>query len=177
MAEPNRTYEQQQNVESHAPYGTVFFVLLNFTAMEYIYASFYHSSSMFVLLMMTAIALTLLTLVASKLLHLEFNRRWAYLTILPALGLAITGTAFPLVLGLLILAVTKAALVGIYFMHLKFEGRWVFMTLIPPTVLAVIFVALLYPDIGLQRGQDEEVDDETTASAPAESASTQPTKP
>src|SRR5690349_658502 len=131
MAEHNLTYEQEQDVESHAPYGTVFFILLNFTLMEYIYASFYHTTGMFFLLVGASLAITLLTWIAKVVLHIRFNRRWVYLTLIPAVVLAMLGTAFPMLLGLLIMAVTKAALVGIYFMHLKFEGRWVYYMLIP----------------------------------------------
>jgi hypothetical protein len=169
MAEHNLTYDQQQDVESHAPYGTVFFILLNFTLMEYIYASYYRTTAMFFLLLGATLALTLLTWVAKLTLHIQYNRRWVYLTLIPALALSFLGAALPLLLGLLVLAFTKAALVGIYFMHLKFEGRWVYYMLVPAGILATVFIVALYPDIGLQPGEQAaaaEVEEEENA-APA----------
>ena len=167
MAEHNLTYDQQQDVESHAPYGTVFFVLLNFTLMEYIYASYYHDRvATFIGLLGATLALTVLTWVAKWLLHIQYNRRWVYLTLIPAVVLAFLGMALPLLLGLLVLAFTKAALVGLYFMHLKFEGNWVYIMLIPAGILATVFIVALYPDIGLQQGA-EPTEEEEVATAPA----------
>jgi hypothetical protein len=170
MAEPHRTYDQQQHVESHAPYGTVFFILLNFTALEYIYASFYNSPVRWLMMLATTVVITLGTAVAAAFLHLEFNRRWVYLTLIPAVLLSFL--PLPLVLGLMVLAVTKAALVGIYFMHLKFEGNWVYYMLIPAAVLATVFIFALYPDIGMQAGAEDEMAlDEDVATAPLNPAS------
>jgi hypothetical protein len=158
MAEHNLTFDQQQDVESHAPYLTVFFILLNFTLMEYIYAyNHQHHAALFIKLIAASLAITLLTWAMKLFVHLPFNRNWVYLTLIPAVGLAFLGAALPLVLGLMILAVTKAALVGIYFMHLKYEGRWVFLMLIPAAILATVFIVALYPDVGLQPGVEQEI--------------------
>src|SRR4051794_5591061 len=113
MADHNLTPAQQEHVESHAPYGTVFFILLNFTLMEYLYASFYHSPGLFALLIGACLSLTALTWIAWATLHIEYNRRWVYLTLVPAL--VVSFIPIPMVLGLMVLAVIKAALVGIYF--------------------------------------------------------------
>jgi len=166
MTEHNRTFAQQQHVESHAPYMTLFFVLLNFTAMEYFYAKFHGTWSLGPILLATAIVLTLLTAIAAAVFHLHFNRRWVYLTMVPALILTIFPV--PLILGLLVLAITKATLVGMWFMHLKFEGRWVYYMLVPAGILAVVFVVALYPDMALQTTeQEQETQEEQLSRGPA----------
>lgn len=166
MAEHNLTYDQQQDVESHAPYLTIFFILLNFTLMEYIYASFYHSGPMFLLLIGASLALTLLTWVAKVTLHIQYNRKWVYLTLIPAVALALLGQGFPLILGLLIMAVTKAALVGIYFMHLKYEGNWVYIIMGPTVFLATVLSLALVPDMAMQKGADHMIAAERAANNP-----------
>jgi hypothetical protein len=160
----NRTSEQQQDVESHAPYGTVFFVLLNFTAMEYIYATFHTSPMLPLFLGGIAVVLTLVTWIAALYFHLQFNRRWVQLTLIPAIVLSFIPV--PLLLGLLILAVTKAALVGWYFMHLAFEGNWVYFMLVPAAFLATVFIVALYPDIAMQPGEPTSPTDDEAAVAP-----------
>jgi hypothetical protein len=165
MAEISLTHEQQEHVEAHAPYGTVFFILLNFTLMEYFYAKFHGQGKLFPVLMAATLALTLITLIFSKVLHLEFNRRWVYLTLIPAFILAFLGGMVPLLIGLMVLAVTKAALVGIYFMHLKFEGRWVYYMLVPAGFLAAVMIFALFPDIALHPGEEELSEEEEVAVA------------
>ncbi|MDB5352395.1 MAG: hypothetical protein JWN86_3642 [Planctomycetota bacterium] len=166
MTDHNRTIEQEQHVESHAPYLTVFFVLLNYTAMEYVYAKCHQLAVLPLVLLGTAIGLTIVTSIFAGLYHLKFNRRWVYLTIVPAVLLAFFH--LPLILGLMILAITKAALVGIWFMHLKFEGKWVYYMLVPAGVLAVIFTVALYPDMAMQpTEQEQEKQEEELSFAPA----------
>lgn len=162
MTEHNRTFAQQQHVESHAPYLTVFFVLLNYTAMEYVYAKFHTLRILPLALLTTALILTIGTAICSNVFHLQFNRRWVYLTMVPALLLAIL--PFPLLLGLLILAITKAALVGIWFMHLKFEGNWVYFMLIPAGILAIILTVALYPDMAMQTTIEDQASQEESLS-------------
>jgi hypothetical protein len=144
----NRTFEEEQHVESHAPYITVFLVLLNFTAMEYIYASFHTSRMLPLYLCATAVSLTIFSAVMTYIFKLHFSRRWVLLTLIPAILLSFISV--PLILGLMVLAVTKAALVGLYFMHLIFEGNWVYYMLVPAAFLATVFIVALYPDIGMQ---------------------------
>ena len=149
MTAQNRTLDQQQHVESHAPYLTVFFILLNYTAMEYIFAKYHTAgSTLTVYLIGTALALTILTAVIATIYKLRFNRKWVYLTMIPAVVLALLPIG--LIPGLMVLAVTKAALVGIWFMHLKFEGIWVYYMLVPAGILAIIFITALYPDMAMQ---------------------------
>lgn len=167
MAEPhNLTYDQQQHVESHAPYGTVFYVLLNFTAMEYVYASAHQSRWLPLLLGGTAVVLTVLTAIMALVFHLHFNRYWVYLTLIPAVILSFLPV--PLILGLMVLAISKATLVGMYFMHLKFEGNWVFLMLIPAAILAAVLMFGLVPDIAMQPGPPPSGADDELAAAPFE---------
>jgi hypothetical protein len=171
MAEPHRTYDQQQHVESHAPYGTVFFILLNFTALEYIYASFYETPvAKAIMMIVAAVVINIITTIAAAALHLHFNRKWVYLTMIPAVVLG--SLQLGLVLGLMILAVTKATLVGMYFMHLKFEGNWVYYMLIPAAILATVFIVALYPDIGMQPGEESATEGEELVVAPVPASGT-----
>ncbi len=149
MTAQNRTLDQQEHVESHAPYLTVFFILLNYTAMEYIFAKYHQSGKILTInLIGTAFALTIFTAVVARMYKLQFNRKWVYLTMIPAVVLAILPIG--LIPGLMALAITKAALVGIWFMHLKFEGIWVYYMLVPAGILAVILITALYPDMAMQ---------------------------
>jgi len=107
----------------------------------------------------TSVTLTIITSIFAGLYQLKFNRRWVYLTIVPAILLAFL--PLHLILGLMILAITKAALVGIWFMHLKFEGKWIYYMLVPAGILAVILTCGLYPDMVLQpTDQEQEVQEE-----------------
>jgi len=155
MTEAHRTSDQQQHVESHAPYLTVFFVLLNYTAMEYIYARFFHSKGLTLYLIGIALAITILTAVFAKVYGLHFNRNWVYLTMVPAVLLPFMPSSTP-ILGLMILALTKATLVGLWFMHLKFEGRWVYYMLVPVGILAVVVTLGLFPDIAMRETEQEQ---------------------
>src|SRR5258708_6135400 len=90
MTTPSPTLSpQSHDDEHHAPYMTLFFVLLNFTAMEYIYARFHQASSLFFALMGVAVLLTIVTAFFTSMYNLHFNRRWVYLTMVPALLLSI----------------------------------------------------------------------------------------
>ena len=163
MSEHNRTPDQQQHVESHSPYLTVFFILLNYTAMEYVYAKFFHSKSLPLYLIGIALAITIMTAVLAKIYSLHFNRNWVYLTMVPAVILPFMPASSPL-LGLMILAITKATLVGMWFMHLKFEGRWVYYMLVPAGILAVVVTLGLFPDIAMQPSELEQKQQEDNLS-------------
>ena len=149
MTAQNRTLDQQEHVESHAPYLTVFFILLNYTAMEYIFAKYHTAGKVLTIYLIgTALILTIFTAVVARMYKLRFNRKWVYLTMIPAVVLALLPIG--LIPGLMALAITKAALVGIWFMHLKFEGTWVYYMLVPAGILAIIFITALYPDMAMQ---------------------------
>ncbi len=163
MTAHNLTFDQEQHVESHAPYITLFFVLLNYTAMEYIFAKWHGQRLLPFWLIGMALFLTLLTAIAASVFKLEFNRKWVYLTMVPAVVLGFT--PFPLILGLMVLAITKATLVGLFFMHLKFEGNWVYYMLVPAGVLAVIMTLALYPDIAMQPSEQEQSSQEEDISS------------
>ncbi|MBX6313886.1 MAG: cytochrome C oxidase subunit IV family protein [Isosphaeraceae bacterium] len=159
------TFDQQQDLESHAPYGLVFFTLLNYTAMEYIYASFHTSHWLPLWLGLTAVLLLALTIIMSGVLRMHLTRGWVWLPLIPAIILSLLPV--PLVLGLMVLAVIKASLVGLFFMHLKFEGNWVYLLLIPAAILATVFIVALYPDIGMQPvGETTTEENEEIATAP-----------
>ena len=165
MTAHNRTFAQQQHVESHAPYMTLFFVLLNYTAMEYVYAKFYAWRTLPALLIGLCLVLTILTAICTSAFKLHFNRNWVYLTMVPAVLLSLLPV--PVILGLLILAVTKATLVGLWFMHLKFEGNWVYLMLVPAGILAAVFVIALYPDMAMQTTvEEQESQEEDLVTAP-----------
>ena len=89
MTDHNRTEAQERHVESHAPYLTVFFVLLNYTAMEYVYAKCHTLRVLPLVLLGTAVSLTIVTSIFAVLYQLKFNRRWVYLTIVPAVLLSL----------------------------------------------------------------------------------------
>ena len=92
MTEPHRTYDEQQHVESHAPYMKVFFALLIFTVLEYFYAKLASgmgfSLGALVLGLMT-LAVTKAGLVGYYFMHLKFEGRWVYLMLIPASILAL----------------------------------------------------------------------------------------
>lgn len=165
MSEPHRTWDQQQHVESHAPYMTVFYALLNLTVQEYFYAK-YHGTWGLLWMLLSGIVLTGLVVVGSRWAGLRAGRGWVVLDLMPAVLL--TFIHVPLILGLLILAVTKATLVGMFFMHLKFEGRWVFYMLVPAAILAMVFISALVPDIAMQEGPAVESTEEPSQSSSAE---------
>lgn len=164
MGEPHRTYDQQQDVESHAPYMTVFYALLNFTVQEYFYAK-YHGNVLGLMgtMLLSGIVLTGVVVVGSRWAGHPAGRGWVILDLLPALLL--TFIHVPLILGLLILAVTKATLVGMFFMHLKFEGNWVYYMLVPAGILAMIFICALVPDVAMQEGPAVESTEEGEATS------------
>lgn len=153
MTETAHASDHLEEPGEHAPYITLFFILLNFTTMEYFYAQYHGQRGLALILCGTTIFLTIVTGIFAAIFKFEFSRKWAYLTLVPAFILAIFPV--PLVLGLMVLAVTKATLVGLYFMHLKYEGNWVYFMLVPAGILAMVFIFALYPDIGMQPTDEE----------------------
>ncbi len=84
MAEPHRTYDQQQDVESHAPYLKVWVALLVLTVLEYAFASYLRVGFTTLALSLMALALVKAALVAWYFMHLKFEGRWVYLMLVPA---------------------------------------------------------------------------------------------
>lgn len=88
MAQTNLTHDQEMVVESHAPYMKIFFVLLVFTVLEYIYASFLPLSFLVLVVGLMVLAITKATLVGMYFMHLKFEGRWVYYMLIPACILA-----------------------------------------------------------------------------------------
>ena len=80
----NLTHDQQQHVESHAPYIKVFVALLILTILEYCYASFLNLSFGSLVLGLMALAIVKASLVAWYFMHLKFEGNWVYLMLVPA---------------------------------------------------------------------------------------------
>ncbi len=92
MTEAHRTPDQQQHVESHAPYMKIFYVLLVLTVLEYFYAKLASKmgfSLAALILGLMGLAITKATLVGMYFMHLKFEGRWVYLMLLPASLLAL----------------------------------------------------------------------------------------
>lgn len=92
MTEPHRTYDEQQHVESHAPYMKVFFALLIFTVLEYFYAKLASGAGFSLgalILGLMVLAVTKASLVGIYFMHLKFEGRWVYLMLVPASILAL----------------------------------------------------------------------------------------
>lgn len=84
MDQTNLTYDQQQHVESHAPYLKVFFALLVLTLLEYGYASFLNLSFLTLVLGLMCMAVIKASLVAWYFMHLKFEGNWVYIMLVPA---------------------------------------------------------------------------------------------
>ncbi len=84
MAETNLTYEQEQHVESHAPYLRVFFALLILTIVEYFYAKLMSDGFVSLILGLMMLAIVKAMLVAWYFMHLKFEGRWVYIMLVPA---------------------------------------------------------------------------------------------
>ena len=84
MIDHNLTDEQEIRVETHAPYLTVFWVVMTLTASEYAYASFTHVSFGALVGGLMAMATLKVVLVGWYFMHLKFANRWVYLMLAPA---------------------------------------------------------------------------------------------
>jgi cytochrome c oxidase subunit 4 len=92
MAELHRTYDQQQHVESHAPYMKVFWTLLVFTLAEYFYAKLMADANFTILVIgLMTMAITKAALVGAYFMHLKFEGHWVFFFLIPA---AILATVF-----------------------------------------------------------------------------------
>ena len=88
MEEHNLTYDQQQHVESHAPYLKIFFVLLVLTILEYLYAKFFAGATVSLILGLLCLAGIKAGLVGFYFMHVKFEGKWVYCMIVPASILA-----------------------------------------------------------------------------------------
>jgi cytochrome c oxidase subunit IV len=95
MNEPHRTYDQQQHVESHAPYIKIWIILLVFTVAEWLYATYASVGFFLLVLGLMTMALTKAALVGLYFMHLKFEGRWVYAFLIPA---GILATIFVLAL-------------------------------------------------------------------------------
>ncbi|WP_422929383.1 cytochrome C oxidase subunit IV family protein [Singulisphaera sp. PoT] len=89
MAETNLTHDQEMEVESHAPYMKIFFILAIFTVAEYIYATYLPLSFLMLVIGLMAMAITKAALVGLYFMHLKFEGRWVYAFLIPAAILAV----------------------------------------------------------------------------------------
>lgn len=88
MTQTNLTYEQEEHVESHAPYIKVWFALLILTLVEYFYAYFMSGRFLTLVLGLMFLACIKAGLVAWYFMHLKFEGRWVYYMLIPAAFLA-----------------------------------------------------------------------------------------
>lgn len=84
MAEHDLTHDQQEHAEGHAAYLKVFVVLLIFTILEYLYATYMPVGFVMLVLGLMSMAVFKATLVAIYFMHLKFEGRWVYFLLVPA---------------------------------------------------------------------------------------------
>ncbi len=80
---------EELEVESHAPYMKVWFVLAVFTGLEYFYALFLKDHFLVLVLGLVTMALFKASLVGWFFMHLKFERKWVYILIIPACVMAV----------------------------------------------------------------------------------------
>ncbi len=88
---PNLTAEmaEELQVESHAPYMKVWFVLAVMTGLEWVYAAVFKDNFLLLVLGLVSMALFKASLVGWFFMHLKFERKWVYILIIPACVMAI----------------------------------------------------------------------------------------
>ena len=84
MTDHNLTPEQEIQVETHAPYLTVFWVVLTLTATEYAYATYGGANFAALIAGLMAMAAVKVGLVGWYFMHLKFANRWVRLMLVPA---------------------------------------------------------------------------------------------
>jgi cytochrome c oxidase subunit 4 len=88
MEPHNLTYDQQQHVESHAPYMKIFYALLVLTILEYFYAKIFAGANITLVLGLVILAGIKAGLVGAYFMHVKFEGKWVYFMIVPATILA-----------------------------------------------------------------------------------------
>jgi len=110
--------------------------------------------------------------------HAHYVIVWSILAVLTGVeylyALILKDHFLLLVVGLVSLALVKAGMVGWYFMHLKFERRWVYILIIPACVMAVFLTLMLYPDMAMKPGVEENAGEDDAWLAPALNADEPP---
>lgn len=96
MEARNLTYEQQQDLESRAPYRKVFLVLLALTLLEYLYFRLMAGGVALLVIGLLCLATIKALLIALYFMHVKFEGKWVLLLIIPTTILAVV-----LVLGLI----------------------------------------------------------------------------
>ena len=89
MLDHNLTAEQEIQVETHAPYLAVFWVVLGLTVAEYAYATFAGVRFVPLVAGLMALALVKVGLVGWYFMHLKFANRWIRLMLVPAVVLSL----------------------------------------------------------------------------------------
>ena len=80
----NLTYEQEIEVETHAPYLAIFGVVFALTVVEYAVATFARLDFGPLVATLMAMAAAKVALVGWYFMHLKFANRWIYLMLVPA---------------------------------------------------------------------------------------------
>ncbi len=89
----NLTTEQEIRGETHAPYMTVFWLVLGLTALEYAYATFTRVGFGTLVGGLMAMAMVKVFLVGWYFMHLKFANKWVYLMLAPAAVLSVVVVA------------------------------------------------------------------------------------
>ena len=89
MHDHNLTSEQEIQVETHAPYLLVFWMVLGLTAVEYAYATYSGAKFLTLVAGLLAMAVVKMGLVGWYFMHLKFANRWVRLMLVPAILLSL----------------------------------------------------------------------------------------
>ena len=97
MHDHNLTDEQEIQVETHAPYLTIFWVVMVLTGLEFAYATYARVSFAMLVGGLMAMALIKVFLVGWYFMHLKFANRWVYVMLIPAavLSVVVVGGLIP----------------------------------------------------------------------------------
>ena len=83
---------EELEVESHAPYMKIWFILAVLTGVEYVYAMIFKDHFPLLVVGLMSLALVKAAMVGWYFMHLKFERRWVYLLIVPACVMAVLVT-------------------------------------------------------------------------------------
>ncbi len=75
---------KEKHIESHAPYGKVFFGLLILTVIEFCYARIFKDYFLLLILGLLGWAIIKAAMVGWYFMHLKFEGKWVYLMLVPA---------------------------------------------------------------------------------------------
>jgi cytochrome c oxidase subunit 4 len=80
---------EELQVESHAPYLKIWFILAVLTGVEYLYALIFKDHFLILVVGLVSLALVKAGMVGWYFMHLKFERRWVYILIIPACVMAV----------------------------------------------------------------------------------------